>query len=552
MKVERRKTDVLCVGGGVAGLMAAVGARKEGAEVIVVEKGNAAHSGAGRIGCDHFGGYFPDVHGPDMEDHIDYMLNAPMAGMHAVLSREAIRANFSRTMEVVNMWESWGIPMKYRGKYVAGGHGIPGMKLISVHYQGRGQKPILHKKALEAGAEIMNRMMIFELLGGPSGITGAIGIDTREDRLIEFQTKTVLLGTGLAMRVYPNITPGLLGNELHPPTCTGDGLSMAYRLGAELVSAEKTMHWVGLKNFARPGKGTWVGVYKDKKGNVVGPFVTTPQLHYGDSTPDMDPLLFYRMRKDGEGPVYLDGNGMTDEDIEYLRFWLNHEGNATVLNHMDDENIDHRNSPLEFITYGLTPGAKMSVNERAETTIKGMYAAGDELSVGIGWAATFGYLAGESAAKYAKTALMPDIEKEKDILEQKQLMIEEIQVRQEGFDWRDANIALQNTMQDYCGMVRWQEMLEAGLNHLRRLRSKVGTKIRASNRWELTRCLEVLNMFDLGELILQANLEIKDRRGLHPRIDCNITDPRIGKKSLFVRKVDGNPEFEWRTIKHSR
>ena len=70
MKIERRKTDVLCVGGGVAGLMAAVGARKEGAEVIVVEKGNAAHSGAGRIGCDHFGGYFPDVHGPDMEDPV--------------------------------------------------------------------------------------------------------------------------------------------------------------------------------------------------------------------------------------------------------------------------------------------------------------------------------------------------------------------------------------------------------------------------------------------------------------------------------------------------
>ncbi|MFC1910694.1 FAD-binding protein [Chloroflexota bacterium] len=552
MKIERRETDVLCVGGGITGLMAAVSARKEGAKVLIVEKGNASHSGAGRIGCDHFGGYFPDVHGPDMEAYIDYMLNAPMAGINAVLSRDAIRANFSRTMEVVNMWESWGIPMKYKGKYTPGGHGIPGMKLIHVHYQGRGQKPILHKKALESGAEIMNRVMIFELLGGPSGITGAIGIDTREDRLVEFQAKTVVLGTGLAMRVYPNITPGLLGNELHPPTCTGDGLSMAYRLGAELVSVEKTMHWVGLKNFARPGKGTWVGVYKDAKGNVIGSFVTKPQRHFGDSTPDMDPLLFYRLRKDGVGPVYLDGNGMTDEDIEYLRYWLTHEGNVSVLNHMDEEGIDHRKSPLEFVTYGLTPGGKLSVNERAETTVKGMYAAGDELSVGIGWAATFGYVAGENAARYAKSAPMPDISKEKAKLEQKRLLVEQIQSRTSGTDWRDANVALQNTMQDYAGMVRWQEMLEAGLNHLRRLKVKASSQIRAGNRWELTRCLEVLNMYELGELILQANLEVKDKRGLHPRIDCAITDPRIGNKSLFVRKVDDKPEFEWRMIKHSR
>jgi len=70
-------------------------------------------------------------------------------------------------------------------------------------------------------------------------------------------------------------------------------------------------------NFSRPGKGTWVGVYKDKAGKVIGPFVTRPERHYGDSTPDMDPLLFYKMRLNGAGPIYLDGDGMTDLQ-EYL------------------------------------------------------------------------------------------------------------------------------------------------------------------------------------------------------------------------------------------
>ena len=552
MKVERRETDILCVGGGLAGLMAAIGARKAGARAIVAEKGNAAHGGAGRIGADHFGGYYPDVHGPDMEAYIDYMLTQPMSGLHAVLSRDVIRAQFRKTMEVVEMWESWGIPMKYKGKYTPGGHGIPGNKLMHVHYQGRGQKPILAKKALEAGAEIMDRVMVFELLGGPDRVTGALAVDTREDKLIEFSAKAVFLGTGLIMRMYPNITPGLIGNELHPPTGTGDGQAMAYRLGTELVSQEKCMHWVGIKNFSRPGKGTWVGVYKDKDGKVIGPFVTKPMRQYGDSTPDMDPLLFYNLRKNGRGPVYLDGSGMTDEDLEYMRLWLLHEGNVAVLKHMDEEGIDHRKSPVEFITYGLTPGGKMSVNERAETSVKGLYAAGDEISVGVGYAATFGYIAGENAAQYAGEAPAPDTDKEKDKIAQKREMVEEIQSRQSGPGWYDANVALQCTMQDYCGMVRWMEMLEAGMTHLRRLKEKAYAGIRAGNRWELTRCLEVLNLYDLGELMFQANLEVKESRGQHPRLDYPVTDPRLNGKGLFVRNVDGKPVFEWRPIKHSR
>ena len=55
--------DVLVVGGGIAGLMAAIAAASQGAKVIVSEKANSRRSGSGATGNDHFGCYIPEVHG---------------------------------------------------------------------------------------------------------------------------------------------------------------------------------------------------------------------------------------------------------------------------------------------------------------------------------------------------------------------------------------------------------------------------------------------------------------------------------------------------------
>jgi flavin-dependent dehydrogenase len=66
------ETDVLCVGGGTAGLMAAIRASESGAKVIIAEKSNTMRSGAGATGNDHFGCYIPEVHGKDVKGRIDH------------------------------------------------------------------------------------------------------------------------------------------------------------------------------------------------------------------------------------------------------------------------------------------------------------------------------------------------------------------------------------------------------------------------------------------------------------------------------------------------
>ena len=62
-RIRTIEADVLCIGGGIAGLMAAIRAAEHGAKVVVAEKGNTLTSGAGGMGNDHFLCYLPEVHG---------------------------------------------------------------------------------------------------------------------------------------------------------------------------------------------------------------------------------------------------------------------------------------------------------------------------------------------------------------------------------------------------------------------------------------------------------------------------------------------------------
>ncbi|MFC2047613.1 FAD-binding protein, partial [Chloroflexota bacterium] len=537
--------DVLCVGGGVAGLMATIRASELGAKVVVAEKGNSRRSGCARCGNDHFWSYIPEIHGPDMELYLKDCLLTQWGALLSTVKRDMIRTWMKNSFDIVKLWDSWGIPMKYKGKWEFAGHAFPG-HMPELKYSGQNQQPILTKQALKRGAKIMNRIMVFELLGDASGVTGALGVDTRENKLIEFQAKSVILGTGVITRMYPGITPALIGNHELPFTLTGDGRAIAYRLGAELLNMEMISRHVGPRYFTRSGQATWIGVYRDSEGKPLGPYVTKPDKRYGDILPEVDKEILTRTWESGKGPVYMDCRGISDEDLEYMEYWLKHEGNTALLDYLKEERIDVRKNPLEFMTYPITAAGKIYGNERAETSVKGLYSAGDETMAGISGAAVFGWIAGENASKFAKETPSLNIDKDRVKIKQKKDLIDELQNRKRGPDWEDANIALQQVMYDYAGFIRSKAMLQAGLNHLRRLKEKVLNTMRAKNQWELTRCLEILNLYDLGELVFLSALERKESRGLHRRIDYPITDPLLNDKLLIAKKVKGKPVFEWR------
>ncbi|MEJ2098047.1 MAG: FAD-binding protein [Deltaproteobacteria bacterium] len=467
--------DILCIGGGIAGLMAAIRAGELGADVVVAEKGNTLTSGAGGIGNDHFLCYLPKVHGPDVMPVIEELRRGQLRAR--LKDTAKTRIWLEHTADIVNLWNSWGIPMKYQGRYEFAGHAYPQDSYpCHLKYEGRKQKAVLTKQALMRGVKIINRAMMFELFRD-QGLFVTVGLNTRTGKLFEIQAKCVILGTGTVARLYQGLTPGWMANATRPGTLTGDGRIMAYKAGAELFNVETLEHHAGPKYFTRSGQATWVGVVRDPQDEPVGPFLTQPDRRYSDMIIEVDKEIFAKYARSGKGPLYMDCR--------------------------------------------------------------------DETTRSISPAAVFGWIAGEHAAGRIGEIETGLSVAGKTIIEEKAEMLRAMQRRENGPDWKEANIALQQIMSDYAGSIRSKALLESGCAHLERLKQEAESFLVARNPHQWSRALEVLNLIELGQLVCTAALERRETRGQHNRVDYPYTNPVLDR-TLIVKNVNGRPVTEWR------
>ena len=148
---EQLDADVAVIGGGIAGLMAAIAAADKGARVVLLDKANTKRSGAGATGNDHFLCWIPEKHGD-----ISVVYEEFMDSQNATSNDTPLVMRFLETSpKIVNMWNDWGINMKPFGPdYVYMGHAFPDRPRMYVKYDGHNQKEILVKKAKENGVHI--------------------------------------------------------------------------------------------------------------------------------------------------------------------------------------------------------------------------------------------------------------------------------------------------------------------------------------------------------------------------------------------------------------
>ena len=100
-------------------------------------------------------------------------------------------------------------------------------------------------------------------------------------------------------------------------------------------------------------------------------------------------------------------------------------------------------------------------------------------------------------------------------------------------------------MLDYCGQVRSENLLGAGLDVIRRLKKKSSSGLMDGSAHDLLFCLQTLNLIDIGEAVLTSAYDRKETRGLHVRVDYTLTDPLLNNKLHLVKLVDGQPATTW-------
>lgn len=550
MREEKLTCDVLCIGGGIAGLMAAISAREAGANVVVVEKSNTRRSGSGGMGNDHFQCYIPEVHG-DFDTFWKELFYGQMVAFLQHMDTDYIRYWFENSHEIVKLWDDWGIPMTYEGRYEFAGHGFPGKQLNHLKYSGMNQKPVLTREAKKRGVTIINRVMGLDILKNrEGGAIGALGLGTREGELYAIEAKSVILSTGSCSRIYPSVTPGADNNRAFPLTNSGDGRAMAYRAGAELKDLELVHRHAGPKYFSRCGQATWVGVLRDRQGKPVGPWASRPDRTYGDMATEVSKTIFEEYRKSGKGPVYMDMTGISKEDLDYMVHWMKNEGNETILRLIEDEGLDLGKTAVEFQTFEMQVDGGVRANHRGETAVKGLYAAGDDVSGTISHAAVFGWSAGRHAAEHAASIRAEDIETAREDIDAVKNSLNEMRTRSDGATWQETLSALQQVMIDYCGSVRSAVLLETGREIMVRLKKKARSSLMARNPHELMNCVQVMNQIEIGELVFIGAHDRKETRALHVRTEYAFSDPLLGDKVHLIKQVNGKPVTEWIDIKH--
>lgn len=548
---EIRSCDVLVVGGGIAGLMAAIAAADKGAQVIVAEKANSKRSGSGATGNDHFICYIPEVHGA-LEDYLKYP--APNV-RNSLIDRELWVKHTKRSFEVAQDWLRWGINMQPHGYWEFNGQALPGEPLTTLKYDGRNQKQLLTKEARSRGVQIDNHSPVIEFLADEEGaICGAIALDIsgEQPRLRLYQTKSLITATGIGMRLYPSVTPGWLCNTCNCPAGTAGGRAAALKIGAKLVNMDILWSHAGPRYMERCGKGTWIGTLSDPSGRSISPYVKKPTKDYGDPATTIWKNVFTEKNWDGSGPVYMNCTQTEQPDLDYMMWGFACEGVTGMVDAMQQQHIDLHKDMVEFGKYSVNlQGRGLYVDQNFETSVQGLFCAGDEtgnFNMGISGAAVSGRMAGENAAEAAlKKSAAATLSLENERLLACQGFCSALLERESGATWEELNLALQQIMHDYADteIPRSETKLKAGLKYLNDLEEMAFQKATATTAHELMRLLESFNLLTMGKCVMASALERKETRDNHKRADYTYTNPILNGKAVTVALQDGRLQTDW-------
>ena len=408
MKIENKKilhTDILIIGGGTAGCYAALTIReKSDYSIIIAEKANIKRSGCLAAGVNAINAYI--VKGRKPEDYVDYAKKDAdgikrsgclAAGVNAInayivkgrkpedyvdyakkdadgIVREDLLMTMSEGLNrVTDKMEKLGLVIlkDENGEYVARGN-------RNIKINGENMKPLLAEAVSKlTDCTVINRINITDYIVENNTIKGAYGFSIEDATAYEIRARKVLCATGGAAGLYRPNNPGFSRHKMwYPPFNTGAGYAMGIRSGAEMTTFEMRFIALRCKDTIAP-TGTIAQGVGAKQVNSLGEVyetkygLTTSERVYGTVMENLE----------GRGPCYLRTEGISPQQDESLRkAYLNMAPSQTLKWVEAGKNPSEQNVEIEgtepYIVGGHTASGYW-VNTERETTIHGLYAAGD-------------------------------------------------------------------------------------------------------------------------------------------------------------------------------
>ncbi len=592
--------DVLVLGGGIAGCMAAIAAAERGSRVIVVEKAGIKRSGAGGSGCDHWehaatnpgSTVSPETLTAAMMDDNDGYNNAishyieTREGWDRLLDIEKMGGKIRDTNDQFKgaLFRDEETKLLYAYDYES---------KLTLRIWGTTFKPAMVKRMKELGVKIVDHTLATSLLTSETDdgkrCTGATAVNARTGKFHVFEAKSVIMSMSRPARIwlFSAAYPGIC--EFRPLSCIGDGHAMGWRIGAEFAMMEKNVQ----AQFSAAGRSfppystgnnhnTWYPAsivdargreipYQDRDGNLLATYAARvrpskgqsffmkggniEQAKYPYDGPETQPYDQVQV-KGYQLPFYADLTEMPAMERDAIwGLMVGEEGKTKipVLKNHTDAGFDPSRDvlqcygvgwqsanflPQERQLFGLSGGF---MNDwHLETNIEGLYAAGDALYASncYGHAASTGHYAGRHAAVAAESRDFQSADPKQVAAEQDRVYAPLNHNYATGTTWKELNQAIAKTMQLYCGEKKEATLLKAGLDVLRDYEARIVPGLVAANPHELMRVMEVQNILTVAEMIIEASLARKKSvdRLEFYRIDSDETE---SEGLILVKEEDG-------------
>ena len=564
--------DVLVVGGGGAGLRAAivVAETHPGLRVAVISKVYPMRSHT--VSAE--GGAAAVIKAGDSLDEHAY---DTISGGDWLCDQDAVEAFVKEAPEEMLRLEHWGCPWSREPDGHIAVRPFGGMKIqrtwFAADKTGFHMLHTLFQTSLKYDAiERYDEFFVTKLLVDEGRCQGVVAIELNTGKIQAITAKAVILCTGGCGKIFPFTTNANIKN--------GDGMALAYRAGAPLKDMEFVQyHPTGLPftgiliTEAARSEGGWLlnkEGYRYLQDYDLGKPEPKPVLRSMELGPrDRLSQAFVKEQEKGrtlEGPyghyVHLDvrhlGEKVIDKKIPFVR--------ELCLKYMNIDPVKEM-IPVRPVVHYMMGG--ISTDIHGATPLPGLYAAGEAACVSINGAnrlgsnslteiLVFGARAGKAAAAFAAEQGGPN----PSILAQahdEQRRLEEKFLRKTGGRERIATLRVEmhEAMEESAGIYRTGATLEKAVEKLQSLQERfhnLALDDRSSTfNTELTAALELSYMLDGAEAIVQSALKRRESRGSHQRIDYPKRDDKefLGH-SLAYRAVDGPPRIEYLPVTITR
>ena len=593
MNVRNYDSDILVIGGGMAGCGAAYEARQWGKDlrIIIAEKANIERSGAVAQGLSAINTYLGyEVGENTVVDYTNYATGDLMG-----LNRTDLTYDVGRHVDPsVHLLDSWGLPM-VRDSANGGKYTREGRWQILIH--GESYKPIVAEAASKAATEVVNRAVITHLLmdkNDPNRVAGAIGFDSRDGSLLVFRSQVVILAAGGATHIFrPKSVGEGWGRTWYSPWSSGSAYGLEIQAGVKMVQMEVRLVPTRFKDGYGP-VGTWFLYLKSYATNRLGeryennrdklrPLVGS----YADAKPLPTCLrnhLMMEETREGRGPILMHSEKVLDtpEKVEagwedFLDMTISQAGLWASQN-FDPATRSYEITPTEPYIMGshaVNAGAWVSGPEDVSpkgyhwgfnrmTSVTGLFAAGDAAG---GAAHKFssgsfaeGRIAGKGAVKFFKAYANRKAETDPAAVEK---LSETIFQPLENYK-NTRSLITQGTVSPYYlypsqGLKRLEkimdeygggpsvwyttnaDLLNRGLELLTMLREDLDY-LGAEDLHQLTRCWELVHRVATAEAVLRHTVAREETRwpGYYYRSDFPKLDDQNWKVFLVSRRDPGS------------